>query len=65
MSGKDRKKKGGQDKNKKNERMREAVKERHESAGEGKPQTDHGDMYPKPNSQMIEGPSNPSTGGPR
>jgi hypothetical protein len=64
MSDKDRRKKGGERKDKKNERMREDVKTRHEqgeaNAKETGVHTDQGDMFPKPNPQTIEGPSRPS-----
>lgn len=47
MSDKDRKKKGGVRKDKKNERMHEAVQVRKEQAGPAGPVHDRGDIYPK------------------
>ena len=47
MSDKDRRKKGGERKDKKNERMRADVMERKEAAAEPGVQHDKGDIYPK------------------
>ena len=74
MSDKDRKKKGGERKDKKNERMRQDVKERKDrgeanlsgqvARKEAGQHTDRGDVNPKPNSEMQGGPSQPSSGKP-
>jgi hypothetical protein len=63
MSDKDRKKKDGERKGKKNERMREDVKARHDQGAANAKNdgihTDQGDMYSKPNAQMEEGQNRP------
>lgn len=47
MAGSDRKKKGGERKDKKNERMREDVTERKMNAAPPGTEHDKGDIYPK------------------
>lgn len=62
MAGDKQKKKDGQRKDKKTERMREDVKERHERAGGGDVSTDEGDIYTKRQGSMGEvttGPNKP------
>ena len=54
MPGDKQKKKDGQRKDKKAERMREDVKERHEQAGGPDVQTDKGDIYQKRQGAMGE-----------
>ena len=63
MSDKDRRKKEGERKDKKNERMREDVKQRHDQAHGGQQHSkeigthsDKGDLFPKPNPQTSQGP---------
>ncbi len=74
MSDKDRKKKDGERKDKKNERMRDAVKERKKQAEahvggqsaskEAGLHSDTGDVNRKPNAEMQGGPLQPSAGKP-
>ena len=74
MSDKDRKKKDGQRKDKKNERMREDIKEPTEKCEanmsgqvtrkEAGLHSDTGDVVHKPHSEMQGGPSQPASGKP-
>jgi hypothetical protein len=66
MSEKTRKKKDGERKDKKNERMREDVKARHEAGGEGQDRGQGDNMYQKKKGKNLEvsggGPDTPGHG---